>query len=273
MRPMRLLDHKYLKNVWKGIRSITLPRFKVIAYHSVSANSRDPYEVNIDEFSAQLKFLAENNYRVISLRRALESLKDGRIGEKNIVITFDDGFKSLHQHAFPLLRDLGFPATVFLPVKYVGGIDVFSYSEPRPTMPILGWREIEKSCELGIEYGSHSMTHPNLFEKNSRQLEYELGESRTILARKLGLSFFPFSYPFGLFDQTIKERVKQAGYHCALCFGNVLSNSVVTDHFEMKREKILHGMTLDEFAKLVDTRNDLSRKLNRMFPKKSEEGK
>ncbi|WP_243373860.1 polysaccharide deacetylase family protein [Geotalea sp. SG265] len=265
MRPMQLLDRRYLSNAWKGIRSIILPRFKVLAYHSVNVRSGDPYEVTVADFAAQMQFLADRNYGVISLRGALESLKNGNVGEKNIVITFDDGFKSLTNNAFPVLKEYGFPATVFLPVKYVGGIDEFSYSQPRPTMPIMGWREIERSLEQGIDYGSHSMTHPNLLNMSDRQLDYELGKSKSILERRLGLTFFPFAYPFGLFDQTIKENVKKAGYHCALCFGNVLSNSAVTDHFEMKREKILHGTTLKEFARMVDTRNDFIRKVKRMF--------
>jgi peptidoglycan/xylan/chitin deacetylase (PgdA/CDA1 family) len=264
---MQLVDRRYLSNVWKGIRSITLPRFKVLAYHSVNARSDDPYEVTGEAFAAQMQFLKKRGYRVISLGRALENLKNGTIAGKTIVITFDDGFKSLTEHAFPVLREYGFPATVFLPVKYVGGIDVFSYKEPRPTMPIMGWGDIGKSLDQGIDYGSHSMTHPNLLDKNHSQLTYELHKSRSILAKKLGVTFFPFAYPFGLFNETIKAQVKSAGYHCALCFGNVLSNSAVTDHFELKREKILHATEIEEFARLADTRNDLWRKMKRMFNK------
>jgi peptidoglycan/xylan/chitin deacetylase (PgdA/CDA1 family) len=250
-----------IARAFKGVKSIFLPRFKILCYHSVNNVSRDPYEVCIDNFKQQMTFLAKNGFKVVSLRNALDMVSRNDIGRKIIVITFDDGFASLKDFAFPVLKDFGYPATVFLPVKFIGCIDSFSYKEPRYDMTILDWNDIETSVNYNIEYGSHSMSHKNLVELGDDELEYELDESISILTQRFGYNFQPFAYPFGMFDERVKEAVIRAGYNCSLCFGNVLSNTSETGLFELKREKLLNSTTLVDFSRKINTNYDLFRKV------------
>lgn len=253
--------------VVKGVLSIFVPRFKILAYHSVNPVSRDPFEVTTTAFKNQMNFLAKTDYHVISLEQAFRNMTNGRIHNKTLVITFDDGFHTLQRFAFPILKRLNFPATVFLPFNYIGRYDTFSYAVPRPHMPLLDWTTIEKFRQYGISYGSHTMSHRNLVELDDTALRFDLSESKNILKRRLGLDFYALAYPFGMFDERVKQVVRDAGYDCALCFGNILSNTNKTDVFEMKREKILNSTSLNNFATIVNIKCDFLRKMSDLIRK------
>ena len=144
-------------------------------------------------------------------------------------------------------------------MKFIGGVDGFSYEVPKADGAILNWSSIENSLNNGISYGSHTMSHPNLSIQNDNVLQYELYESRKILKERLGLKFHALAYPFGKFDDRVKDAARRCGYNCALGFDNILGNTMNTDPFELKREKVVNSTLLSDFAKLVDIRNDLSR--------------
>ena len=136
-------------------------------------------------------------------------------------------------------------------------------------MPVLGWADIEDSTKYGIAYGSHTMSHRNLVELDDITLRFELSESKNILKRRLGLGFYALAYPFGMFDERVKQVVRDAGYDCALCFGNILSNTKSTDVFEIKREKILDSTSLDDFARIVNIKYDITRKMGHLMKNKT----
>lgn len=255
---IRRQDYQRLLPALKGLLSA---RFKILAYHSVFAHSRDPYEISAENFSEQMSYLAEHHFNVISLQQACQALVAAQIQPKTVVITFDDGFRSLCDYAFPLLERYAFPATVFVPFDYLGGIDGFSYARPRPDFEILNRDEIADSQAQRISYGSHSMSHRDLTALDAQQLHHELNESKKCLSALQSSDFYALAYPFGLFNDEVVNASRAAGYHCALCFGNVLSNSRYTSLLELKREKILNRTTLDDFKQLTAVEHDLPRKL------------
>ncbi len=245
----------------KAFLGLLSPRFKVLAYHSIYPQSRDPFEVSAEMFRKQMEILVEEKCRIISLEQSLDELRSGRITNKTIVITFDDGFRSLRDHAFPLLEQYQFPATVFVPFDFIGGIDSFSYEKPRQNYKLLSQAEIEFSMGKGFSYGSHTMSHSDLTRLSDERLSYELNASKRYLNERLGTKFSTLAYPFGMFDERVKRAAMNAGYACCVCFGNILSNSKYTSLSEMKREKILASTSLDEFRALINIKNDLPRKI------------
>ncbi|HKJ03977.1 MAG TPA: polysaccharide deacetylase family protein [Geopsychrobacteraceae bacterium] len=243
------------------------PRFKILAYHSVAKQSRDPFEISTQMFTQQMQVLSDEGYRVVSLEQGCLEVRTGRIRNKTIVITFDDGFRGLQDHVFPLLEKYQFPATVFVPFDYVGGIDCFSYKQPRPDFEILTHSEMKSSMRSGISYGSHTMSHVDLTQTSDKALNYELNESKKYLNDLLKTKFSPLAYPFGMFDERVKLAATNAGYDCSVCFGNILSNSKYTQLFELKREKILETTELDSFRSLINVSNDLFRKTKNYLKK------
>jgi peptidoglycan/xylan/chitin deacetylase (PgdA/CDA1 family) len=76
-------------------------------------------------FEAQMEYLSEN-YRVISLEQMLQSFEtDHAPPKRSVVITFDDGWRDNYVYAFPILRKLNLPATIFLSAGYVGTHRIF----------------------------------------------------------------------------------------------------------------------------------------------------
>lgn len=240
-------------------------RFKVLAYHSISSSSRDPFEVRIDQFRQQMAYLADTGFTVVSLEAAWRDLCDGSIRPATVVITFDDGFRSLLDQALPVLDAYGFPATIFVPFAHVGGIDRFSYAYSRPDFEIMTLEEIADALQRGISFGAHGMTHADLTCLDDQALAYEIGESKRFLNTILGIDFSSFAYPFGMFDERVVQALNDWHYDCALCFGNVMGNSRYTAAYEMKREKVLATTKFDEFTELLDVRNDLARKVRHRF--------
>jgi len=246
-----------LQRAWAGFQSCSVLRFKILAYHSVAPISRSRYEIAAENFEQQMEHLAAAGYRVVALQDALRAMQSGSIDSKAVVITFDDGYKTLVDHAIPGLNRRGWPATVFVPVAHIGGR--YESSE------LLSWADMKEAARGGIAFGSHTMNHRSLLELSNEDLRHELVESRRILASELGLSFHPLAYPYGYYDRRAAAAAKAAGYDLALTFGSILSNTSWTNPFEMKREQILCSTTLKAFSRKVDVRYDLPRKMWHMI--------
>jgi peptidoglycan/xylan/chitin deacetylase (PgdA/CDA1 family) len=149
----------------------------------------------------------------------------------------------------------------------LGGIDRFSYKHERPEMEIMDWEDIDRARTYGIEFGSHTATHSGLTVLNDDQLDEELTRSRDIIAEKLKPNTMALAYPFGLYDDRVKQQTIAAGYDCALGFGNVMSNTYATDLYELKREKVLSRTGIEEFKRITDVRHDFYRKVAGAFGK------
>ena len=106
-------------------------------------------------FAAQLDWLARNDYRVIRLSQ-LTAFLQGRepLPKRAVVITMDDGYESVHRHALPLLRQYGFPATLFVYTDFIGAGDALSWNQ-LSELKASGWVDIQ----------AHSKTHRNLIER------------------------------------------------------------------------------------------------------------
>jgi len=136
----------------------------ILYYHHVGER-REPLGhrrlwTSAERFREQMGYLAEKGYRCLSLRDG-ESLLEGKepIPPRVTALTFDDGYENFYEFAWPVLRQYGFSATVFVVTNDVGGL---SQWDPGSATPLMNW---DKLCELarhGIEIGSHTASHPRL---------------------------------------------------------------------------------------------------------------
>jgi len=198
-----------------GFLLVTFVRGKyvvpILMYHSVNpdATAKNRLALTPVAFQRQMRFLKEHKYNVLPLEAAANLIKDKKkIPAKTVVITFDDGYKDNYTYAFPVLKKYNLPATIFIIINEVG----------RPQQDRLSWDEIKAMQASGIiTFGSHTLgPEPLVNIKSEIELRKEIFDAKKILQEKLGSAVNIFSYPGGLFNERIKNLVKEAGYKAAV---------------------------------------------------------
>jgi peptidoglycan/xylan/chitin deacetylase (PgdA/CDA1 family) len=143
--------------------------------------------------------LREHGYRTVSLSEAVACLREGRtFPDRSLVITFDDGSRTVYDEAFPALRRYDMSATVFLSVGRPRGQSHQGLSSDGG--PLLTWQEIREMEVCGIEFGAHTLTHPDLTRLPVERIEEEVCGSKTIIEDALGTPVTCFAYPYGRYD-------------------------------------------------------------------------
>jgi peptidoglycan/xylan/chitin deacetylase (PgdA/CDA1 family) len=205
----------------------------ILMYHSVSEDAEagtHPYFrtcTSPQRFAEQIRFLRDQGYRTESLAAVAAQLKASEEGsgtgsedgtEKRVIITFDDGFRDFLAHAFPVLQECGFGATVFLPTAFIGD-DAVSFKGK----PCLTWHEVRELAGHGIHFGSHTVTHPQLRQLDAAAIRSEIGDSKQKIEEKLGRAVDSFAYPYafpqedGDFTKMLRDLLMGAGYRTGVC--------------------------------------------------------
>ena len=230
---LRLLSSPLYGTVKLKHRFFPDSKLPILVYHKITdlQEGIDAFwSVSGDLFAEHMAYLRRNNYTVLPLSSLIQHwLSGSRPPPKAVVITFDDGYASVHRSAFPILRRYRFPATVFLTAGHVENGQLYWWDEETVSrkpeaydqVRLLTLSEIEELKSSGlIEFGSHSMTHPHLGCLGSHELEYELRESKKILEERLRMPITLFAYPGGSrvyndFNDQTKRLLQQTGYQLA----------------------------------------------------------
>ena len=204
----------------------------IAMYHSVTADA-DPanrLQVSVKSFQRQMDFLKTHHYNVVPLEAIARLIRDKKkIPPKTIAITLDDGNIDNYVYAYPILKKLDFPATIFIIINEVG----------RPGGDRLSWDKIKEMQLSGrIDFGSHTLDHPYLVDvKSDAELRKQIFDSKRLLEAKLGRPVDMFCYPAGRFNGRIRQLVIDAGYKFAFAT-NLGSRFSDDDIFAIKRLRI-----------------------------------
>lgn len=231
-------------------------RVPVLMYHRIGTVENaweQKYCVAPERFREHMRAIARRGFRPCSLGAFTAWLGgNAPLPEKSILLTFDDGFLGVYEHAFPMLRDLGWPFTVFLVSGLLGQTDAWT-ADSNPagrTYPLLGEREIAEMRRAGVSFQSHTRTHPDLTGLDDAALDAELAGSRRELEALLGAPVDCLAYPFGKVDDRVANAARAAGYRAAFSVQPGFNRPGV-DPFRIRR--------LDVFGS--DTSVALTRKL------------
>jgi peptidoglycan/xylan/chitin deacetylase (PgdA/CDA1 family) len=165
-----------------------------------------------------MQTLAAAGWRTLTLAEFADTICGVRQpAPRELVITFDDAYRGLRDHAFPVLRDLGFSAACFVITEYAGRLNRWDVAYGGRRFAHLAWRDVERWSARGIEFGSHSATHPRLAWLDEARLSAELSGSRAALAATLGTAPAAIAYPFGATDERVTRAAAACGY--SLGFG------------------------------------------------------
>src|SRR5262245_22688993 len=197
-------------------------------------------------FVAQMQHLSDIVYRLLSFAEAADHIATcAPIPSKCAVVTLDDGFRDNHEHALPILTRYKVPATVFLTVGYIGTDRLPTLTRtdfvPRP----LDWGEVKEMQARGIEFGSHTITHPMLTQVPGDVARREIGDSRRMLEDRLGAPVPFFCYPRGDVNAAVQRIVRDEGY-AAACSIEPGLNDARTDLFRLRRTYVSRRDSISE---------------------------
>jgi peptidoglycan/xylan/chitin deacetylase (PgdA/CDA1 family) len=188
----------------------------VLCYHAVSADWPSDLAVTPARLRAQLAHLVDRGYAGTTFTAAVTDPP----ARRTLAITFDDGYRSVLDVAFPLLQRLGLPATVFVPTAWVGhdgpmrwpGIDAWPAGPWAHELCPLGWPDLRRLADAGWEIGAHSRTHPRLTGVDEAGLRAELLGAREDCEAGIGRACTSVAYPYGDVDARVVAAARESGY-------------------------------------------------------------
>ncbi len=174
----------------------------IIMYHSLTPGRRDTSAVSMQAFIRHMEFIKARKYNVLSLYELARIIRKGKMPRKIVVITADDGYKD-NVEMGKVLKEFGFPATIFMIAGYIGKEGFMDEED---------LRFLDKYTP--VEIGAHTVNHAYLPE--AKDIETEVVRSKEILERVLGHTIGCFSYPVGGYNRDIQKIVRKAGFSCAV---------------------------------------------------------
>lgn len=201
------------------------PVVAVLGYHKIG----DPgprgwptwFYVPEETFVRHLDLLERSGWPPIDLATFLAGLDDpARLPGRAVLLTFDDGHRSLREVAVPRLRQFGYPAVAFVPSDFVGRCNHFDQREP--VEPLCDWDDLQALVRAGVAVQSHGATHRPFSTLDPEAQEDELGRSRRVLEAALGRPVEAFAFPFGDPGRepgAVRARLEKAGYRAAFLYG------------------------------------------------------
>ncbi|WP_088186318.1 polysaccharide deacetylase family protein [Desulfosporosinus sp. FKA] len=225
-------------------RNNTPPRYiPVLYYHSIMREANNEVRMPPEQFKAQIVYLHHQGYHSITLNQLYESLyQRGALPEKPFVITFDDGYEDNYQTAYPLLKEYGYTATVFMISSYIN------------EKGFLTWPQLKELAVNGWDIADHTRNHSCLTKLSPLKVLGELESSKKDLEKGLGHSVDYFAYPYGDLDNAVVQAVKKAGYLMAFTTLRGWADSN-TDAYHVRRVYCYANMGMKEFIHRLQNPN------------------
>lgn len=228
-----------------GVRASGYQIVPILCYHNLGEQAKGRLVLAASSFRDQMRYLKSNGYRVISLREFVEFTQLGRqLPRRSVVLTFDDGYKSFRQYAYPVLKELGFTATLFVYTDYVGA-----------GRNALSWQDLKDLAAEGFDIQAHTKTHGDLRRapgeadaQYARRMQVELAQPQELFQKNLGRRSDLIAYPYGSWDEPLMGKVKEYGYVAGFSVRRQGNASFVRP-LTGNRSQVYAEMTLEDFIK------------------------
>jgi peptidoglycan/xylan/chitin deacetylase (PgdA/CDA1 family) len=185
-------------------------RVVVLCYHRFEDRPKDQLAIAPAEFKTQMQQLKDAGIQVVAMKDFLAWRRGEKsIAPKSAVITIDDGYVSGYNVAWPILKQFGYPFTMFIYTNYinVGGKSI-------------SWAQLEEMRDAGVDIESHTVSHKDLRRAPKGQeynawLHNELFASKQLLEDKLGIKIVALAFPYGTYNENVRKASQAAGYEAA----------------------------------------------------------
>lgn len=229
-------------------------KIPILTYHRFNKKSKSRLSIPGQVFEQQMAYLKENGYRVIPLSDLIAFMQFRMaLPKKAVVITIDDGYRSVYDTAFPILKKYGFTATLFIYLDFIG----------IPGSSVT-WKQLKEMKLSGFEVGSHTLSHCNLTKKRKneseetyiKRVEKELVLSKQIIDKKLNQNTVAIAFPYGAYNQEVLNICEKAGYKLGLSVKRG-GNPFFTNRLTLRRSQLL-DRDLNYFIKNLKTFHNVS---------------
>lgn len=219
-----------------GLSADGFQTIPILTYHRFAENCSSPLCMPSRTFDRQMRYLKENGYHVITAEELLAFLEYRQgLPQKSVLITMDDGYRSVYSIAYPILDKYGFKATLFVYTSFVG-----------VSKMAITWNQLKEMKANGFTIGSHTIYHSDLTQLKQEETEQahlarvkeELYGSKKIIDQKLGQDTYFLAYPFGYYDQRSIQMARHAGYKIAMSVKRG-SNPFFANPMTLRRDQIL----------------------------------
>lgn len=226
-------------------------RVPILLYHRFAPTVNDGMTITTSLFASHLKYLHDNGYTVIPLRRLIDyyQKKAAAPPAKSVVIVADDAHKSVFTDMLPLVTKYRYPVTIF---AYPSAISNASYA--------MTWDQLRTLRKTGLfDIQSHTYWHPN-FKKERKKLSSsaldslvmtQLRKSKARLETELGVPVDMLAWPFGIYDDYLIGKAREAGYICSF----TIERRHATEHdqaMKLPRYLLINADNIKNFAQLLE---------------------
>jgi len=196
----------------------------VLAYHKIgyppkNAKFKDLW-VSPEKFEKQLAYLIKTGYKTLHFSDLRNSQND-LLSKKSVLITFDDGYENNYTYAYPILKKYNAKGNIFLVWSTIGKANHWHNPETEPWINMATAEMIKEMHTSGIvEFGGHTINHPNLAKIPIDQCEWEIRESKKQIEKLLSTQIYAFAYPYGAGarNKEIRGKVFESGYEFDFSF-------------------------------------------------------
>lgn len=230
------------------------PRLRVLMYHRIQPTTQDGLTLRTDTLADQLAWLIVQGFQFVTGSHVVAHLRQGAsLPPRPVLVTFDDAYTDLVEHALPILRKYQVPAVVFVPTAHVGGANAWDDGR----YPILSAIALQTLPGYGIELAYHSHHHLNYRELRADAVRNDL---RLMIqaAKDMQLPCLPLlAYPYGAYPkqagpfQNLVAALTAAGMVGACRIGNRHNPLPLVDPYRIQRLDIRGDESFTDFARKV----------------------
>ena len=192
----------------------------VLVYHKIgkppAGSKLKDLWVTPEKFRSQISWLSAHGYTTVLFSDLLKAYKgEKELPEKAVLITFDDGYENNYTHAYKILRELGAKGNIFVVYNTIGKVNLWHNPGTEPWVNMADLAMLREMQDSGvIEFGSHTMTHPNLKKLPLEDAAWELAESKKQIEAALGVEMCAFAYPYGAgaYAPAVRQLALKTGY-------------------------------------------------------------
>ena len=210
----------------------------IFVYHRFGDSKHESTNTSIKELEQQFDYLKKNNYKVVALSKMIDKLtKKENIPDNWVAFTIDDAYKSFYQNGFKIFKKYNYPFTLFVYVEATNK----KYGD------FMNWEEIKEASKYG-EIELHSYSHKQLVKLSDEEIYYDTKKSFDIFEKEMGFKPKGYSYPYGEYDDRVKNIIKKFDfkYIANQNNGSINENS---DIFDLNRVALVGKIDLKEKLK------------------------